>query len=459
MVKAIVPILVMAFSVFATQTISLSGKVTKTGGTTGISAVKVSLAKLKTISTTSDADGAFIMSGTSGIRSPGREIPSFRFNIKDNCLIFSSGARNQSGNVALFSSDGKELFSICLKGHTQGRRTISLPELRSGINILRLTIGEATYTYSIFSYGNEKFLINGSSVANGSSNFSLMKRNAAIDTIIAAKAGYKTVKTAIDNYSKQDIAIQMDTSIQTGGGKCTREALQAAVDSYIAALEAADPTKMSLASGAKYIENFKASSMGEGIWKTKLKVNFHRDFLDVDSCKIYSEIVDNVSSTPYNIGAQITVVDGKIAEVNALVATVGDWLLKAAKDFTTLYTTTKGENWSIIPADKQDDRKTIQAAGDAYLDDFLDSTKVKVPWGIPCARLEGGAVTGSGPKSTCNIGIPQGLKITDRHYVIDVDLGTVDIFCKFGGGMPDSHLFRVEGGKLRFIHTISIQNK
>jgi hypothetical protein len=53
--------------------------------------------------------------------------------------------------------------------------------------------------------------------------------------------------------------------------------------------------------------------------------------------------------------------------------------------------------------------------------------------------------------------------LVNRQYVIDEEYGTVDIIMDFGGiegqvgadGLPDSHEFRVEGGKLRFVHTLS----
>ena len=121
------------------------------------------------------------------------------------------------------------------------------------------------------------------------------------------------------------------------------------------------------------------------------------------------------------------------------------------------------EKWTMIPEEQQDDRATIQNAGDLYLDMFLDSTGIAVPFGSPCARLEGSMYTGNannpgGDYGSCAVGIPQGLSMTERRYVIDEAMGTVSIFCKFGGGMPDSHLFRVQKGKLRYVHTISIQN-
>jgi hypothetical protein len=121
------------------------------------------------------------------------------------------------------------------------------------------------------------------------------------------------------------------------------------------------------------------------------------------------------------------------------------------------------EKWDAIPSDKRDSRETIKAAGDAYCDLFNDKS-VKVPWGTPCARLEGGSYTGKGAATdSCNVGVPSGVKLVNRQYVIDEEYGTVDIIMDFGGtagnvgagGLPDSHDFRVESGKLRYVHTLS----
>ena len=49
----------------------------------------------------------------------------------------------------------------------------------------------------------------------------------------------------------------------------------------------------------------------------------------------------------------------------------------------------------------------------------------------------------------------------DRRYVIDESLGVASLFLEFGsiGNAPDSHEFRVESGKLRFIHTMTYCEK
>jgi len=107
-----------------------------------------------------------------------------------------------------------------------------------------------------------------------------------------------------------------------------------------------------------------------------------------------------------------------------------------------------------IPEAQRATRAAIQAAGDAYMDVFGDKT-VKVPWGKPCARLEGGTYM----QPDCNVGVPSGLKMTNRRYVVDEVLGAVDIFLAFAGTIPDSHSFRVEGGTIRFVHTITVMKQ
>lgn len=78
-------------------------------------------------------------------------------------------------------------------------------------------------------------------------------------------------------------------------------------------------------------------------------------------------------------------------------------------------------------------------------------------------RLEGGAYTGKdSPADSCEVGVPSGVNIVNRRFIVDPVMGTVQVFCTFGAGSPgggsgapDSHLFRVEKGKLRYVHTLT----
>lgn len=76
---------------------------------------------------------------------------------------------------------------------------------------------------------------------------------------------------------------------------------------------------------------------------------------------------------------------------------------------------------------------------------------------MPCNRLEGGIRTGRGqPDDSCNVGVPSGMKLTNRRFIADPETGSVVGFIRWPSGVPDSHLFRVEKGKLRFVHSLTV---
>ncbi|KAM7213760.1 hypothetical protein V8F06_010894 [Rhypophila decipiens] len=57
---------------------------------------------------------------------------------------------------------------------------------------------------------------------------------------------------------------------------------------------------------------------------------------------------------------------------------------------------------------------------------------------------------------SCDVGVPSGVKNTNRRYVIDEVVGSCDVFFTFAGNLPDSHEFRLENGKLRYVHTMTV---
>jgi hypothetical protein len=460
MYKAFFSVIILSCLLFAqNDQVSLSGKVTGAADGKGLAGVTVALKNLPALSATSLADGSFsIISGTGVLPTESRN-SSMQLVLKGKTVVLSIPATKTGGNLAIYSSSGRMMGSTRFSNRMSENARVALPDLGAGIYLVRVTVGDAVFQRSLVCMGGDAFMENkGLMEANGASLLLAKGTAAVVDTIIASKSGFVTKMLPIAAYTMADIEIALQA--EAAGGACTRESLQELVNGFVAALAAADPTEMSLDDGATYIENMKKSAFDAGVWKNKLKVGFHRDFFDVDSCKIFTEVMDYESAEPHEVGAQIRVNNGKITEISALVSSVGDWALDNASSFKFRYDISSNEKWDIIPEASRDDRETIQAAGDLYLDLFND-TSVKVPWGMPCARLEGGWYTGNknnlnDPNTTCNSGVPSGLLINARTYIVDVDLGTVSIFCKFGGSMPDSHLFRIEGGKLRYVHTISI---
>jgi hypothetical protein len=240
---------------------------------------------------------------------------------------------------------------------------------------------------------------------------------------------------------------------------CSREGLQRTVDLYIAAQTKGDTSGLPLAAGLGYMENVAPADISKGLIRTPMKIDHHRSLLDPATCQTFTEVIVTDKTRPYVLGTRLRVNHDKIAEIEILWTTTGYWLFNA--DAYLKYSSS--EKWDTIPASQRDTRDTLVAAANAYLDAFLEGKKDLVPWGYPCNRTEGGMHTGNGsPTDSCDVGVPSGVNIANRRFVVDETIGSVVVFCTFGAGnaaggsgAPDTHLFRVENGKLRYVHTLT----
>jgi len=240
---------------------------------------------------------------------------------------------------------------------------------------------------------------------------------------------------------------------------CTRGGLQRAVDSYLDAQTKGDTSALPLAKGLGYYENAVAVDIGMGLIHKPMKIDHHRSLLDTSTCQAFTESIVTDKENPYVLGTRLRVNHDKIAEIEILWTTTGYWLFNA--DAYLKYSSM--ESWDPIPAGKRDTRDTLVGAANAYLDAFLEGKIDLVPWGFPCQRTEGGAYTGKGsPSDSCEVGVPSGVNIANRRFVVDEVTGSIVVFCTFGAGGPnggsgsaDTHLFRIENGKLRYVHTLT----
>lgn len=245
----------------------------------------------------------------------------------------------------------------------------------------------------------------------------------------------------------------------TGEVSCTRGGLQRAVNYYIAAQTSGDPSGMPLANGLGYYENEEPVAIADGMISKALVIDHHMSLLDDASCQTFTEVIVTDEANPYVLGTRLRVNHDRIAEIEIIWTTTGYWLFDA--DAYLQYSST--ENWGPIPAEDRDSRATLVSAANAYLDAFLEGKIDLVPWGFPCVRIEGGAYTGRGsPNDSCEVGVPENVNIANRRFVVDETIGSVVVYCTFGAGgpnggsgAPDTHLFRVENGKLRYVHTLT----
>ena len=263
---------------------------------------------------------------------------------------------------------------------------------------------------------------------------------------------------------KCSIALAGVAFATTARAECSRETLQELAQTYVQAQTDGTAAILPLANGASYAENDRVMEIGEGVLAGALKVDFTRSFLDTTQCATFTELVAATDPHPYVIHTRIEATeDGKVSNMESVVTDEGDWVFGAAEHLAV----TRTEKWDEIPVDRRDTRAVIQAAADAYLDNWGDP-ELPVPHGTPCARLEGRINTGSrDPEgNTCDMGaFPQKLDVGHRRYVIDETIGAVSIFHDFpwldaglppDQGTPASQTFRVEGGKNRYIHEVTV---
>ncbi|KAB5513412.1 hypothetical protein GE09DRAFT_1231889 [Coniochaeta sp. 2T2.1] len=261
------------------------------------------------------------------------------------------------------------------------------------------------------------------------------------------------------------IAVTIGALAHGAFAACQREALQDATDDYLSSQEKGKPSNLLLADGVKYRENNRRLyDIESGILSQPLKINSSRTIFDLPKCATYTEIIVTDEENPWVIGTQLHF-DGcddniKLALVDTITTTTPDWQFNATKSLGII----QQENWSTIDVNLRDSRKTLKAAGDAYLD-LWGNSRAPVPWGMPCRRMEGSNHTGLGLQTdSCSEGIPDGDGLppnSDRRYVIDEAVGAVSILCKFElmYNAPDSHEFRLEGAKLRYVHTMTVMRK
>lgn len=253
----------------------------------------------------------------------------------------------------------------------------------------------------------------------------------------------------------QDSAEEPEFAPRVDFPTCTREELEELTTAYVEAQRTGDLSGLPILENAHFLENFETVERNAGMWNTALPIAHSMSFHDDTRCKTFTEIIVTEGETPHVIGTRLFVDNGTIHRVDSIVTEPGNWLFNA--NAYLLYSSQ--EDWSELhPYQRTDPAEMIRGAN-AYLDAFADK-HVDIPWGVPCARLEGGAYTNrdGDPDASCEVGIPPGvLYIVERDYLIDWEHGVINVFCRFGNseGAPDSHTFRYVDGRFRLIHTLN----
>ena len=204
----------------STDEYEISGTVTKKGGGP-LEGVTV-LLKGKNVSEVTGADGTFKLASPVAVMMNAPQTQILSFTLRGNAVAFSRIAGKLSGNVTILSGNGRCIASTDFSDLNPATEQITLPQLASGFNIVRLSVNNTVYTCQLIRVGCELHLINHSKYAGSPSDgdFTLTKRAAAseaVDTIIATKEGFKDAVLPVESYTLSDVSIEMN-EIGSGDG-------------------------------------------------------------------------------------------------------------------------------------------------------------------------------------------------------------------------------------------------
>ncbi|KAI1384077.1 uncharacterized protein F4822DRAFT_418557 [Hypoxylon trugodes] len=167
-------------------------------------------------------------------------------------------------------------------------------------------------------------------------------------------------------------------------------------------------------------------------------------------------LISATGSKPYVISTQIRHEDNdtsSISLIDTIAATTGALFFNAPRTLEYI----QKEDWGTLDEGQRVGRDELKRVGDAYLDMWTDAKAAdSIPWGTDCERVEGSQLT-----RPCGATLPHGGSQKpngNRRYVIDETIGSVDVLCSFDslGNMPDSHEVRLEGGKVKYVHTVTV---
>lgn len=174
------------------------------------------------------------------------------------------------------------------------------------------------------------------------------------------------------------------------------------VDDYLAALVAHDPSRIAFAPDARFVENIKATRIGDGLWKTAsaAPTTFGIYVPDPVSGQVGFLGVMQEGGKPILLGLRLQVFDGHIIEAEHIVAR------DLSADSLANLQVARPIFAKLVPETMRMPRYEIKGIALAYYDalDFNDGTLA--PMARDCDRHENG-VEASGSRTPPAAGAPQ----------------------------------------------------
>lgn len=243
------------------------------------------------------------------------------------------------------------------------------------------------------------------------------------------------------------------SSTDSNPGACTRAKLAATIDAYYVALAARDPSKAPLSEHAKYTEDGKTVTIGEGFWQTAGALKFKRSVLDVETCSSVTESVVDDDGTDRVMGLRLKTEAGKIVEAEAIIIHTGDFPFAANPQALI---DSASDDWETpLPPDERASRESLTLLVDRYFKLFPAGACSFRPG---CQRLENGfAPPGYDCDDLLSCDMTTDVSTVDgamkpRLHVIDEQTSVAVGFAMWSGMYTDFHMFKVRDGEVVGVH-------
>lgn len=229
---------------------------------------------------------------------------------------------------------------------------------------------------------------------------------------------------------------------------CDRECLKGFITQYIDALLAQKPDALPVSSNVKFTEDCKELKLGEGLWKSKIKLtDYRRDIIDIKEGTAVSFLVIEEKDTPVFFVMRLKVQDQKITEIESTVVRgKEEGMLFEPKNLKTV----SNEMVYVPKKDQLNTREEMIKAAMTYPEGLKVGSFVKVdsPMAEDAYRYENGQLM-AGPGCTFFQGcdnmktqtIPTLAGIKYKLLAVDEEMGVVAVRMNFGPGS----LFRGDG--------------
>jgi hypothetical protein len=265
--------------------------------------------------------------------------------------------------------------------------------------------------------------------------------------------------------------LPVDAAAQSAA--CDSTCLRGFVDDYFKALAVRDHTRLPVASTVKYTENGRVLELGEGFWKTAGAPLAYRDYiLDPESGGAAALTALREYDGTAQMFLRLKIVERRIAEIETIVARIGDQRWFAPETLPTLSDIFARP----VPAAARHSRADLIAAADSYFTAVqTEGTPqfVQAPFDPALKRFENGQQTTNvtaNPVLERHTWTPilqleraqyQGTIVTDRRYpVVDVEHGSVLAVATFRregehtSTLLLAEIFKYTDGKLREIRAV-----